>query len=35
MLRFMKKDFKKYFIFKSFEPHLQVIFVFKNKYYNV
>jgi hypothetical protein len=24
------KDFKKYFILKSFEPHLQVIFVLKN-----
>jgi hypothetical protein len=29
------KDFKKYFISKSCEPHLQVIFVLKSNHYNV
>jgi hypothetical protein len=27
------KYFKKYLIFKGFEPHLQIIFVLKNNHY--
>jgi hypothetical protein len=29
------KEFKKYFIFKSFETHLQVFFMFKSNHYNI